>query len=217
MYPSSLLTEYRKHNILFIDPGTTTMGIAVYEVDHVTGEYCVVVADTVYVEQYIKHNCILSYLLQTQSLLTAKLEAVSHIVCTLCTRYQVDMVVCEDIYFQHISSHRTMSEGLRAISVGVSRYSTAIELELVPPREVKGDIGVGKNNGDKELMRTAVQTRLAGKVDDSINLTVITEHAIDAIAIGYSYLQGPISVIWKKGAQHAAPQTTTQNTSKENQ
>lgn len=188
MYSASLIKKYRKHRLLSIDPGTTTMGISVYEIDHYTGDYQLLMLDTVFIERYISHVPLLRYLASSQTLLSAKLEAVSQIVCDLCKRYEIEQVVCEDIYFQHISSHRTMSEGLHAIRVGVMRYDPAIELEMIPPREVKGGVGVPKNSSDKELMRGAVKERLANKLAEGIDLDSVTEHAIDASAIGYYWI-----------------------------
>ena len=53
---------------------------------------------------------------------------------------------------------------------------------------MKKNIGVKGNSGDKDLMTTAVLNNPNIIFNDDIDTESLSEHAIDAIAIGYSVL-----------------------------
>ena len=53
----------------------------------------------------------------------------------------------------------------------------------IDPSTIKKSVGVSGKSGDKELMRKAVQ----GIAGSMVNVDWLDEHAIDSIAVGYSW------------------------------
>lgn len=99
--------------------------------------------------------------------------------------WKPDYVVCEDAYLSRFATpYRSLVEGIAAIRQALHRYDPTMELILVEPSAAKVAFGASGGKGDvKERARAGVYKHV-GPISD-IDLTVLNEHVIDAVGIGF--------------------------------
>lgn len=99
--------------------------------------------------------------------------------------WKPDYVVCEDAYLSRFATpYRSLVEGIAAIRQALYRYDPSMELILVEPSAAKVAFGASGGKGDtKERARAGVYKHVGPHSD--IDLTVLNEHVIDAVGIGF--------------------------------
>lgn len=181
-----------------IDPGTTTLGIAVSEFDDDLSRMVVVDAMTIrgdilakrYNPEYIlRHGDRNARLIALRGALKRYFDT------------WLPTVICSEAAYlgRSAQAYAALIEAVSMIRYACELYDPSIRLETFTPSEVKVGVGVGGRSGDKELMRAALE-----KVEDlwiQVPLDSLDEHAIDAIAVGYVKFMTNI-----RGTRHEYPQ-----------
>lgn len=174
--------------IMGVDPGTENLGMSLGVCDFMTPKYNIIDASTFDIKHLIhKTN---SYLTQYQSRNIAMYTAVYQLVYQAVHDLQPDLVICESPYMDRRFplSYMLLSLCSQAVEQAVKDYSIFIPFEYIDPASAKKGVGVKGNNGDKNLMREAI---LSNKlITGSIDLSLLDEHAIDSIGIGYNGFLG---------------------------
>ena len=98
------------------------------------------------------------------------------------------LVSCESAYFKRQPKpYEILTLCIGAVRSALRRYDDQQRLFLVEPSVAKNDVGVSGGSNDKEAIRAALQQLPDLLLPD--NYLELTEHAVDAIAIGYSTFQ----------------------------
>lgn len=168
--------------VMSIDPGTKTLGLAVWEVDQRTNERVILFAHTVMTDRQMSYY---PWLVDNHSEKTARLKAIEDELLFFMCEWDVHVVATEGPYFRRmVTAFQALVECVTAIRAALVRYDPYMQLYIFDPASVKKSVGVGGNSGDKELMRQAVIQHFGNMVAPGVDLYEISEHAIDAIAVG---------------------------------
>lgn len=188
LIPESIIERYRYRYVLCIDPGTTTMGVAVMRIDTIDINFKYVYTTTLYPAELVKLKGSLENIADSQSHKLARLAALSDMLEGIIKTFCIRDICIEDAYSAiNVSTYATLIECQSAIRAGALRVSPDISISLIKSSQAKKLAGVKGNSGDKELVRQAIRTRLIGFLDEHINIDDITEHECDAIIVGFFY------------------------------
>ena len=171
-----------------IDPGTKNLGLSLGVCDFSTPRFLIEYGETFDIE-YITHKTN-GYITEFQSRNIAMYRSVYNLVYQMVNDMQPDLVVCEAPYMNKNFplSYMLLSLCSQAIQQAVRDYSVFIPFEFIDPASVKTGVGVKGNNGDKDLMQAAVLNN--PMIQGIIDLTLVDEHTIDSIAMGYNGFLG---------------------------
>lgn len=103
--------------------------------------------------------------------------------------WSIEHVVCEGNYYRGLPQpFKVLTQVVESIRLGSSIFLGHGDIEIIDPTTVKMAVGVKSRGTDKEDMRKAVLSGLLGLtlLDEPFYLDM-SEHAIDAIAIGYAH------------------------------
>lgn len=176
----------RKVRFLAIDPGSRTLGLAVLEYNFETGELTVLFTRCLDVDEGLKH---IRYLEVLQGISRARRWLVKHFLKHQIEDWQPAFVIMETPYMGSFSQvFKILVEIMEVIEGVVSWFGNAIALLKIDPSTVKKSVGVKGNSSDKDLMRDAVKGIKYLVLREGVDLDHITEHEIDAIAVGNYYV-----------------------------
>lgn len=174
-------TDYR---ILAIDPGTTTLGVALMVVDLTTGLKRIELAYTLNAAKALHRY---QNAIETQGERHARLLAHYNSLVRIMQEWKVNAVVSESPYLGRFpQSYAALLECLAMIERAVADYDCYMRLETIDPASVKVAVKVGGKNGDKTLMQKAVLGLTDIAWNPMINREMLDEHSIDSIAVGYA-------------------------------
>lgn len=173
--------------IISIDPGTTTLGITVMDYQIYTNEFHLHLCRTVHVELVAKLN--FAHVINFNGERAAKLQAIEFLFERYFDAWNPDVVICESPYLnvRQVSAFSSLTECFTKIRSAAYRYASSLPFILIDPATIKNGVGVKGNSGDKELVKAAVLSRPNLINTAAIDLTLLDEHAIDSIAVGYAY------------------------------
>lgn len=194
LIPQSIIERYRYRYVMCIDPGTTTMGVAILRIDTFDINIKYIYTTTLYPAELVKIKGSLDYLSDCQSHKLARLAALTEMLEGLMRTFCIKDVCIEDAYSAiNVSTYATLIECQSAIRSAALAISPDISITLIKSSQAKKLAGVKGNSGDKELVRQAIRTRLFDFLDENINIDAITEHECDAIIIGFFYFTQSVS------------------------
>ena len=182
------------YRILSIDPGSDTLGIAMFDVDLQRFEAYLLDATTLQGARAVRQ---MPFLTETLGDRRARLQSHAHELGQILQQVQPHAVISEAAYMGRFAqAFESLVECLYMIRGVVSQYDPALPLETVDSPTAKKAVGApGKrpkgmdSKAYKETVRLAVlqQTRL--KISPQLNVQALDEHAIDAIAVGCYKIQ----------------------------
>lgn len=175
--------------ILSADPGSTMMGLAITEISPDFKTLTVVDATTVNLAKLLNRNE------QSRAELfgdkVTKLHILRQAVSKYAEAWEPLIAIAETPYKGRFAqAYAVLTECYSAIRLGLYDHNPAMVLNGIDPSSVKASVGVNGRSGDKELMRAAL-LNLPDLVL-TIPLVLLDEHAIDAIAVGYSYFRSQV-------------------------
>lgn len=89
-------------------------------------------------------------------------------------------------------AYAALTECLTSIRSAVHDYDPTLVLHEIDPATVKMNVNVNGKSGDKQLMTNAVTELIkTGRILNTglVNIGLLDEHAIDAIAVGYAHIR----------------------------
>ena len=182
-----MVLKYEKpepFRIVSIDPGSDTLGLAHFDYDFNTRLLSLVEVETLQGHRNAKID---PEFAETHGNRIARLRSHRRVLERYFTRVKPHKVISEAPFMgQHAAAYAALVECIAYIRFALEYYDDTVPLVLIDPPTVKNGVGA-PGNADKDRMRQAVLE--ASKHPPFINpsridLTVLDEHSIDAIAVG---------------------------------
>lgn len=180
--------NYNEFYLLAMDPGLHNIGIACFHLkfDGDSVEILSIDAETITsatVKKYSPHDPILQdeQFIIRQNMTRAVLEKVSQINPTY--------FVTETAFFNPTrpNSFAVLHSVITSILDNILIYDSNVILGRLAPQQIKRSIGIAGEKG-KEPVKEAISKVSEITAVLKQPLDTLTEHAIDAVAVGYSYL-----------------------------
>ncbi len=177
----------KPYNLLAIDPGSNNIGIAIFNINPSTNTINSIYAFTLEIERMPETN---NYDPDIYPERTMKLLKIKEVISRLLYYYIPDVVVCEAPFYNRLrpTAYGPLVEVMTVIQQCVIEYGPHIPFHKLEPSIIKKTIGAG-HIADKDTVRKTIQanTHLISRLTYDVN--TLDEHAIDAIAIGDTFLK----------------------------
>ncbi len=168
-------------NIIGIDPGTNFVGVSVLEID----------SNTFTINKIITHVLDISNIQNTNSLnnnIVYRLGILTNNIRQIVELYSPKTIGIESPFINMLRpiSVVPLSQSVQAIEYGIYLYDKNILIGKYPPSTIKKTVGA-KGGSDKiEILDAMLKLT---EVSSKINLLNLTDHEVDATAIGYCILK----------------------------
>lgn len=182
--------------VMGIDPGSRTLGISILTCFPYEQKLQLDEAWTLNTEKVIQLK---RFRVARVGENQVRMEAIEEEILMALQNFYPDAVVMETPYLGRLpQSFFVLTQVMVAIGRAVDAYSAAMFLNKIDPSTVKKTIGVPGTSSDKGLVRKAVEglanlENLSGRP-----LKSLSEHAIDATAVGHYYCVSELGLEWKK-------------------
>ena len=178
---------YGTVNILAIDPGLNNLGIAIYSIDCATRTICSIDAYSVVVAKLTENDY---FDTETHGERLEKLVKIREMFMTALGIYKPCTVVSEAPFYNPLrpGAYRALVEVIAYLEMTTLTFDNRIPFYQISPQSVKQGVGVaGKKGKDPVAVAVSGIEPIMSKLKP--NLVGLTEHAVDAIAVGYSFLK----------------------------
>lgn len=169
------------------DPGLNTTGVSVFDIDSRTMQVSGISAYTIYNDKLGDATGLDPDLLTER---TFKLYKLCLGIQNAINYYQPNLVGCEAPFYNRLMpmAFVSLSEVVSMIRHTVLQYNYNIPFYLVEPQKVKQGIGVAGKKGKQVVMEAISRVPEIMSVLN-VPLESLDEHAVDAIAVGWSMLK----------------------------
>lgn len=173
--------------VLSIDPGTTTMGLAIIRLSIESLEIREAFAWTV---EATRLDFYRQETVDTYSEKFARIISIKKMLAEVLRYYKPLSVVCETPFFnmRRPSAAGPLYELLTTIEQTVFEWDCQKPLYRVEPKTVKKAVGASHNAKKDEVKKALSQV----KELQCANLVFLDEHAVDALAVGYAYINNSL-------------------------
>lgn len=172
--------------IMSIDPGGTTTGIAITDLDMLTGKCYIVDSHTIHLDKLIKRKYGHNVIIYGEKF--ARIIALKEAMTKLLVAWQPEYIVSEGPYLgSFVTTFASLTSCVMAIRLAIYEWEPYKDVTVLDPATVKKAVGVSGKSGDKNLMRIAVAKR--GLIFTDVLLEKLDEHSVDAIAVGQAYIE----------------------------
>lgn len=170
-------------NIVSIDPGSSTTGIAVFEIDVVSLEIMKSFAWTIDVSKLVSKNSWDESIYDNRF---CRLNLLKDYLYNVFCQYKPIMVGSESPFInsRFPAAGIALTETLCKIKEAIFDYDRWLSLKLISPSSTKNAVGAA-GNADKFAMTNKV-AGLAPIIKLAMNPYELDEHSIDALAVGYA-------------------------------
>lgn len=177
---------YGTYNIIAFDPGTQTTGVAIMEIDSRTDNIISILPFTLHSKRLPVH----APLTDIHSNRLHQLFAFQHYISELFLDYRPSAVIAEaPFYYRKCpGAYQPLLEVVAMLQRCVVDYSFTCEFHTYEPLVVKRYIGAALSS-DKNSVKTAILSNSSVISKVTCDLEQLDDHAIDAIAVGYAFLQ----------------------------
>lgn len=182
--------------LIAIDPGTDTLGTALFEMDLEQMSVAVVDAVTYTASKHVKISDRYLDYERYHGSRSARLYAHMENLLSLFDDYQPHHVASESPFMhRQPQAFEALVECLSTIRLALHHYDPYMVLLTVPPHTAKKAIGITKADKTKDQVRSAI-TELLRKPEQhklyykaNTPFEQLDEHSLDAIAVGYYQFQ----------------------------
>lgn len=164
--------------IVSIDPGNN-IGISIYTIDSLDYSVKSITTHTVVLDIHVEKG---------PNQLTSRVYYLNRYFSEL-LEYHRPLVIVEEAAFLNNRFPKAvmqLSQYIAAVDIAIYEYSLNAKVFRYPPKYIKRFIGAG-GNADKDDMLKAVKK--IPEINGNVDLEAITEHEIDALSIGYVFIQ----------------------------
>jgi len=183
--------DYHLFRLMAADPGLNNTGVAEIIFNTETSRIESIYAETL-VNDYLIQASGVSQSVHTER--THKLLVMKHGFSGFVEDFGAHAVACEAPFFNRLRpmAYGYLVEVVNNLREAVIDYDPEVTFTEIPPLSVKSSIGAKAVKNDtlkgKEVVKLAVSA-IPEIVDAlSVDIDELTEHAIDAVAVGYAYL-----------------------------
>ena len=177
--------EYHIVNMVSIDPGLNTCGIALYRLDTIKKEIVSIEAFTIYVDNLNDDTGLIEDITTERFIKIIKLcNAIKRII----KEVDAKVVVSEAPFYNRFMpmAYGALLEVVSNINRSVYEVNNSIIFDSYAPQLVKMSIGAagikGKDVIKDKIRESILHSKILG------NYEMLDEHSIDAIAVGYTFL-----------------------------
>lgn len=170
-------------NLISIDPGSNYTGTAVLQVNN-GGNIKVIYVETIDVERQLHRN---DSVINLYGVKYAKQLIIAQQISKLIDLYTVPYV-CSEAPFLKPGRSRIFESLVGILSVIRHQIQTnhyGCMFETIDPKSVKMSVGVNAGSKNKNDMAVAVK-KLPIEWESDIGVSLLDEHSIDSIAVGYA-------------------------------
>lgn len=180
-----LSTRYDQLRVLSIDPGLNNIGLAELIIN-TSPLQIVSIAPATLTEDRVVDDITLDS--QNAMERDAKRLRMVNALMKHVINFTPDKIVCESPFFNPTrpSSFVVLVEVISEIRDRIRDYDPAISFNMIAPKEAKKTLGVADQKG-KDPIREAVANHPYLSSLLTIPLESVTEHAIDAVVIGFTF------------------------------
>lgn len=171
-----------------IDPGSNTLGYAILDLNLSTGEIALMGADTLVGVKMARSHPDFA---ETHGDRATRLHCHEEFLKALLDDCRPNAVISEAPYMGRFpQAFMALIECLGAIRRAVISYDPYMPMETVDPPTAKKAVGAPGKGGGKDIVREKVLALPTLINATGRPLTVLDEHAIDAVAVGYYKVKG---------------------------
>jgi len=184
--PLILPDQYKIYRLIGIDPGINNTGISVFNIDYMTNKILNIEAFTIVNDKLFDKTGLDSEYYTERTIKLYKLKAaIQHILMI----FNPAIVACESPFYNRFrpTAFSSLLEVLNMIHSSIIEYNVNIPFHTVEPLYVKKIVGAGmmKGKADVKLAIKNINEILLATVN---NIDELDEHSVDAIAVGYAFL-----------------------------
>lgn len=177
------MANHAVFNVLSIDPGNN-MGVVVSRMDTHQNTMSVLFAKTLVIDKAIRYDN--PEMVARLSKDERKAIYLTKYLTGLIRAFNVDAIIYEAGFMaRSVNAYKSLifyGECIRKIALD---YDWDMLVQSISPSRVKSLLGVVGTSDDKELMREGIRNHSNITLLNGICLDDLTEHAVDAIAIGH--------------------------------
>lgn len=177
--------------LMVVDPGTNTLGLAVMDVDVGHKQLQVMYVDTLVAERDVRLRPSFQAIQEIHGDRHARLASHAQNVGRLLHFWQPHLMVAEEAFVgRNVSSFESLVECLMYLRMAAREYNPNMPFDTLSNRVAKQKVGAAHRGSTKEdvligVAKLVESNTLTLPVD--VRLTDLSEHAVDALAIGYAY------------------------------
>lgn len=168
--------------LIGIDPGSTSLGVSVFEREIDTNKIALLWASTMKGNPFIRQY---ENMAELNGKRFAKMYGYKCTLLNFFSNWQPNDIVCEGSYMKEFpAAYAALTEIVLTIRLAALEYRSDMAVSIIDPATIKKNIGVKGNSGDKDLIKKKVK-ELKINFYQPQSFESLDEHALDAIAIGY--------------------------------
>lgn len=177
---------YQTYNILSVDPGLNRTGVSCYTLNQ-NNEVLSIESQTLFSER-LRDDVITDEEYYAERVI--KLQKLRHAFHYLIRTTQARVIVCESPFYNRFRpmAYGALLEVLSMIQMSILDINVNIPFRTVEPLLVKKTIGAGMMKGKIDVKHCIGNNSLIMSVLRN-SLDMLDEHAIDSIAVGYTFLK----------------------------
>lgn len=179
--------QYKSFTILGVDPGLNHTGVAVFQIDAYNRLIQSIIAFTIHTNQLADTTGIDDEL-HTDRII--KLYKLKHSIQETIVKVNPVVIACESPFYntKFPMAYAALVEAIDFIQSAAIEINGNIFFRTIEPLLVKKTVGAGMTKGKLDV-KTAIANTPHLMRALQMNLDLLDEHSIDAIAIGYTFLK----------------------------
>lgn len=184
-----------RYRIIAIDPSTSQIGIAVIEVDLSNGAINIPFSYTFRRRDLIRGH---KWMADVYGEREAAVYCYGNVLRNLLVVWEPSAVAIEAPYLDKFpQAFKALTEICTTFRNAVIDWDPTVPVEFTDPATVKKSIGVSGKSDDKGLMREGIiKSELPIHYSNNISISTMTEHEVDAVAVGIHFINKNLSCIY---------------------
>jgi len=183
---------FMTYKILGIDPGLNNTGLAIFDIDYATRSILSIETITLVNEKLLDRNELNP---ETSMERISKLYRLKNAFKEMLQHISPCIVACESPFYNRFrpSAYSSLIETICYLHTAVIELNPNIIFETIEPLLVKKIVGAGATKGKVDVKHSVISNHVLISALKQ-NIELLDEHSIDAIAVGYAYLQSRLPV-----------------------
>ncbi len=165
-----------------IDPGTNMLGTTINAITS-DNRWVVLNTHTTNIKALLQHR-FPPHLIELHGERFFKALLCGEVIFKLAQAWDITQIVSESPYMGKFpQAFGALTECLFAMRCYGYEFDSHIAFNTIDPATIKNHVGVKGNNGDKLLMKAAIERIVNGAID----IRYADEHSIDSMGVGYAW------------------------------
>lgn len=179
--------DYGIIKMVAIDPGLTTCGVSIYELDTFNKKILSISAFTIDTDRLSDNSGLFTDIVTERFI---KIYKLCNMLKTIIIASDAKIVVSEAPFYNRFMpmAYGALLEVVSSIHHAVVTIGNEIVFDMFAPQQVKMCVGVAGKKG-KDIVKEAI-TKIPQVLDKiQSDFSMLDEHSIDATAVGFSFLE----------------------------